>query len=62
MRADAFDHRIAGLIERVSFWQYAGCCGFSDFGSATWPSSFVRVASISGVRSNIHTPCRAIPP
>src|SRR6266542_6408741 len=44
-----------GLIERVSFLQYAGCCGYSDFGSASLASSFGSVSSICGVRLTIQT-------
>src|SRR6478672_3596057 len=39
-----------GLIDRVSFLQYAGCCGTSDLGSATRSSSLGSDATISCVR------------
>src|SRR5690348_16694154 len=42
-------HRL-GLIERVSFLQYAGCCGTFDLGSATRSSSLGSDESISCVR------------
>src|SRR5207237_6222393 len=41
---------ISGLIDRYSFLQFFGCCGASDFGSASRGSSFGKLASISGVR------------
>src|SRR5690349_14703230 len=41
---------ISGFMERVSFLQYGGCCGTSDFGSATRESIFGSESSIAFVR------------
>ncbi len=47
--------KISGLMARVAFLAYAGCCGFAEAGSASSASWPCRAASISGVRRTTHT-------